>query len=204
MEFRKHFRLSPRQLPHSYDFSRVINIFMASGDASPFKLPAPPRTKIIEESIDAVRKLVEEKPNFPFSRCQQQWTCLRVLCDNIHINLKLSKVLPINTNHNTFCDTNRVDYNFVIGRYLSTNWNPSIKELIVNFLFLIFSPKTVSSIGNKNNIIITIQLDEQLYIITHYFCTVASDDPVVVRSGLFSHRKDLIPFKNVKIRFKNI
>ena len=62
-EFRKHFKLSPRQLPHSYAFSRFINRFMASGDVSPSKLPGPPRTKIIEENINTVRNLVEETPN---------------------------------------------------------------------------------------------------------------------------------------------
>ena len=31
-EFRKHFKLSPRQFPHSFAFSRVISRFMASGD----------------------------------------------------------------------------------------------------------------------------------------------------------------------------
>ena len=37
-EFRKHFNLSPRQLPHSYAFSRVINRFMASCDVFSSKL----------------------------------------------------------------------------------------------------------------------------------------------------------------------
>ena len=50
-EFGKHFKLSPRQLPRSYAFSRVINRFVASGEVSPSKLPGPPRTKIIEEKI---------------------------------------------------------------------------------------------------------------------------------------------------------
>ena len=36
---------------------------MASGDVSPSKLQGPPRTKNIEENIDTVRNLVEEKPN---------------------------------------------------------------------------------------------------------------------------------------------
>ena len=66
-EFRKYLKLSPRQLLHSYAFSRVIDRFMASGDVSPFKLPGPPRTKIIEENIDTVRTLIEEKPNSTIS-----------------------------------------------------------------------------------------------------------------------------------------
>ena len=66
-KFRKNFKLSPRQLPHSYALTRVINSFMASGDASHSKLPGPPQTKIIEENIDAVRNLVEEKPNSSIS-----------------------------------------------------------------------------------------------------------------------------------------
>ena len=36
---------------------------MASGDVSPSKLPGPRRTEIIDENIDTVRNLVEEKPN---------------------------------------------------------------------------------------------------------------------------------------------
>ena len=36
---------------------------MASGDVSLSKLPGYLRTKIIEENIDTVKKLVEEKPN---------------------------------------------------------------------------------------------------------------------------------------------
>ena len=58
-----HFRLTPRQLPHSYSFSRVINRFMSSGDVSPSKLSGPPRTKIIEENINTVKNLVKEEPN---------------------------------------------------------------------------------------------------------------------------------------------
>ena len=50
-------------LPQSYAFCRVINRFMASGDVSLSKLPGPTRTKIIEENIDTVRNVVEEKPN---------------------------------------------------------------------------------------------------------------------------------------------
>ena len=40
---------------------------MASDDVSPSKFPGPPRTEIIEENIDTVRKLVEEKPNSSIS-----------------------------------------------------------------------------------------------------------------------------------------
>ena len=36
---------------------------MAFSDVSPPKLPGPPRTKIVEENIDTVRKQVEEKAN---------------------------------------------------------------------------------------------------------------------------------------------
>ena len=57
-------QLSPRQLHLSYAFSRVINRFKASGDVCPFNLSDPPRTKMIEENIDTVRNLVEEKLNF--------------------------------------------------------------------------------------------------------------------------------------------
>ena len=66
-EFRKHFKLSKRHLPHSYAFSRVINKFIASSDVSPSKLPGPLRTKIIEKNIDTVRNLVEENPNSSIS-----------------------------------------------------------------------------------------------------------------------------------------
>ena len=62
-EFWKHFKLLPRQLPHSYPFSRVIDRYMASGDVFPSKLPGHLRTQIIEENNDTVRNLVEEKPN---------------------------------------------------------------------------------------------------------------------------------------------
>ena len=65
-EFRKYFKLSPRQLPHSYAFSRVINIFIASGDVSLSKLTCPSQTKIIEENVDTVRNLVEKaQPQLP-------------------------------------------------------------------------------------------------------------------------------------------
>ena len=40
---------------------------MASGDVSPSKLPGPLQTKIIEENIDTVRNLVEEKPSSSIS-----------------------------------------------------------------------------------------------------------------------------------------
>ena len=36
---------------------------MVSGDISPSTLSGPSRTKIIEENIDAVRNVVEDKPN---------------------------------------------------------------------------------------------------------------------------------------------
>ena len=62
-EFRKHFKLSPRQLPQNYVFLRVFDRFVACCDVSPYKLPGPPRTKIIEENNDTVRNLVEEKLN---------------------------------------------------------------------------------------------------------------------------------------------
>ena len=66
-EFRKHFKLSPRNFPRSDPFSRVINRFMASSDFSPSNLPGPPRTKIIEENIDTVRNMVDKKSNFSIS-----------------------------------------------------------------------------------------------------------------------------------------
>ena len=40
---------------------------MASDDVSLSILSGPPRTKIIEENIDTVRNLVEEKPNSSIS-----------------------------------------------------------------------------------------------------------------------------------------
>ena len=76
-----------------------------------------------------------------FPRYQQQWTCLQVLCgkfcgrhwENSHINLKQSKVLPINTN----C----VEYNFAIWGQLSINWNPSRNDIIGNILLRIPFPQ---------------------------------------------------------------
>ena len=137
-EFRKHFKLSPRQLPRSYAFSRVINRFMAYGDVLTTKHPGHPRTKIIKENIDTVRNLVEEKSNSSFSEVS---TAMNLLCgkfcgkhwENSHINLKQSKVLPINTN----C----VKYYFAIWGQLSINWNPSRKDLIGNFLLRIPFPQ---------------------------------------------------------------
>ena len=41
-EFRKHFKLSLRQLPHSYAFSGVINRYIAYSDVSTSKLSGPP------------------------------------------------------------------------------------------------------------------------------------------------------------------
>ena len=64
-EFRKHFKLSPSQLPRSYAFSRVVNRFMA------FRLPGPLRTKIIEANINTVRNQVEEKPNSSISELRK-------------------------------------------------------------------------------------------------------------------------------------
>ena len=66
-EFRKHFKLSPRRLPLSYAFSRVINRYMASSDVSPSKFRGPSRTEIVKENIDRVRNFVKEKPNSSFS-----------------------------------------------------------------------------------------------------------------------------------------
>ena len=40
---------------------------MASGDVSSSELLGPPQTKIMEENIDTVRNLVEEKPNSSIS-----------------------------------------------------------------------------------------------------------------------------------------
>ena len=40
---------------------------MASGDVSLSKLAGPPRTKIIEEKIDSVRNMFEDKPNSSIS-----------------------------------------------------------------------------------------------------------------------------------------
>ena len=53
--------MSPRQLPHSHAFSRVIN----AGDASPSKIPGPPVIKIIVKNVDTVRNLVGEKTDLP-------------------------------------------------------------------------------------------------------------------------------------------
>ena len=67
VQLRKHFKLSPYLLPHSYGFSRVINRFMASCDVPPSKILDPYRTKINEEKIDTLRNRVEEKPNSSIS-----------------------------------------------------------------------------------------------------------------------------------------
>ena len=61
-----HFKLSQRQLPHSYALSRVINRIMASGDVSPSKLLSSPKHNY-EENIDTVRNMVEENPNSSIS-----------------------------------------------------------------------------------------------------------------------------------------
>ena len=105
-------------VPHNYAFSRVIDRFMASGDVFPTKLTGPPRTKIIEENIDRVGNLVEEKPDFSFSEVSTAmnlstgilcvWKILRKTLRKYLCNLKLSKVLLINTNY--------VEYIFAIGR----------------------------------------------------------------------------------------
>ena len=60
----------------SYAF-RGINRFMASDDVSPSKLTGPPRTKIVEENIDTVRNLVEEKPNSSISNPSNSWAPTR-------------------------------------------------------------------------------------------------------------------------------
>ena len=46
---------------------QIVNIFMASSDVSPSKLPGLRRIQTIEENIDTVRNLVEEKANFSIS-----------------------------------------------------------------------------------------------------------------------------------------
>ena len=128
MGFRKNFKLSPRQLPHSYAFSRVINRFIASGDISSFNLPDQNYRRKHWYSIETWSK---KSPTLPFLRRQQQWTCLRVLCgrfwgkhwENIQLNLKLFKVLQI----------------LQLEGHLSSNWNPTREDLLVNFLLQIFS-----------------------------------------------------------------
>ena len=50
-EFRNYFKLSPRQLHHSYAFSRVINRFMASCDVSPSKLVGLSYFTLREKSV---------------------------------------------------------------------------------------------------------------------------------------------------------
>ena len=132
---------------------------MASGDVSPSKSRGPPRTKIIEENIDTIKNLVGEKPNFSISEVSNEPVdgyCVEDFekkhWENIHINLKLSKVLPINTS----C----VEYNFTIEIYSKTNMNscgwkkqhPSKKMsdtglTVIPMLKLIVSNKEISCAG---------------------------------------------------------
>ena len=63
---------------------------------------------------------------------------------------------------------------------LSTKLNPSTKHLVVNFLLRIFFLRC-PTLGNTNNIIITVQLDKQLYYYP-FFSTVAS--VLIVRVGV--------------------
>ena len=83
--FRSLRNLSPRQLPHSFAFSRVISRFMASGDVSLSKIPCSPRTNIIEENIDTVRNLVEEKPNSFNSRASRYHKKRHIICSGIKL-----------------------------------------------------------------------------------------------------------------------
>ena len=80
-EFRKHFKSSP---------------------SASSELLTSLRTKIIEENIDTVRNLVQEKPSSSISEVSTAMNLSTVLCwrfsENIHINLKPFKVLLIITN----------------------------------------------------------------------------------------------------------
>ena len=82
-EFRKYFKLSARQLPHSYFFSWVINECMASAGVSPSKPLGPLRTKIIEKNIDTVKNLVEENPNSSISLPTSTSICLPELVNTV-------------------------------------------------------------------------------------------------------------------------
>ena len=56
---------------------------MVSGDVSPSKPPGSPRTEIIEENIDTVRNLVEEKPNSTISLPTQTSNSLAELVNTV-------------------------------------------------------------------------------------------------------------------------
>ena len=77
-EFRKHFKLSPCQLPHSNAFFRVINRSIASRDVSHSKIIGLPRTKIIEKNIDTVKNLIEGKPNYAIFQPTQRPTPFQI------------------------------------------------------------------------------------------------------------------------------
>ena len=151
-EFCKHFKLSPRQLPHSYTFSKVINRFMASGDVSPSKFPGPPRTKIIEENIDAVRNRRKAQFfNFPFNSNFQLPSRAGEHSGKISASLNKDQII---TAVNDILPRTQACIETVEG-HLSINWNPSRKYLIVYFWLLIFFIEC-QTVCNTNNIVITV------------------------------------------------
>ena len=156
-KFRKHFKFWLRQLPHSYAFSRVIIRFMVSGDVSPSKLPGLSRTKFIEENIDTVGNLVEEKPYSSISEVSTAinlststvWKILRKILRKYPYKPKTVQSLA---DKHKLC---RVQFFNWRGTYLSTNLIPSRKNWIVYFYFGYFFLKW-PTLGKTNNIIITI------------------------------------------------
>ena len=134
-----HFKLSPRQLPHSYAFFRVINRFMVSGDISPSSLPGPPRSKIIDENIDTIRNMVEEKPNSSISLPTPTSNSILKLVNTVKISIASIKIISLLLWMILYQEPKLASN--LMEEHLSTNWNTSRKGLIVNFWLGIFFPQ---------------------------------------------------------------
>ena len=152
---------------------------MASGDVSPFRLPGPPRTKIIEENIDTVRDLVEEKhkssisevynfaigfysetKNYAITLCGLMKSCgwknpLNSFPELVSTVERYAAIASIKIKslllQMIFYQEPKFATNLIEGQ-LSTNLNPSRKDLIVNFYCGYFSLKC-QTLGNTDNII---------------------------------------------------
>ena len=131
MEFWKHFKLSPRQLPHSYVFSRVISRFMASGDVSFQAFMSSPNQKY-RWKHQYNKNLVEEEPIFSISLPDLVKPWKDTLLASIMIKSLLLWMI--------FYQDPKLASNLMKG-HLSTNWSPSGKILIVIFLLQIFFPQ---------------------------------------------------------------